>query len=151
MFGDAITLSAVRLRRAKWWMWQPAWVTMAPDGHIWFHPNGRDWSEDFSAEPAHARGHFLHEMVHVWQHQAGINLRLRRHPFMRYAYLPLRPGRPFHAYNLEQQAEIVREAWLIGEGWSLPGRPPVETYRALLPFASPFVQGLGKGSSSATR
>jgi hypothetical protein len=124
---------------------------MAPDGHLWFHPNGRDWSEDFSDAPLSSRGHFLHEMVHVWQHQQGVNLRLRRHPFMRYAYLPLAPGKPFSAYNLEQQAEIVREAWTIAEGWKLPGRPPIEAYRALLPFASPLVQGRGKGSSSATR
>jgi hypothetical protein len=151
VFGPAIDAGAVRLRRSKWWMWQPAWVTMAPDGHIWFHPNGHDWSEDFSGEPLAARGHFLHEMVHVWQHQRGVNLRLARYPFMRYAYLPLVPGKPFLGYNLEQQAEIVREAWLLASGWRLPGRPPLADYAAILPFASAFVQALGKGSSSATR
>ncbi len=136
VFGTALAVDPVRLHRAKWWMWQPAWIAMAPDGHIWFHPNGTDWSEDFSAEPLGLRGHFVHELVHVWQHQQGENLRWRRPPFARYRYLPLVPGRPFSAYGLEQQAEIVREAYLLAEGWQLPGRPPLATYVALVPFAA---------------
>lgn len=156
VFGDALVAEPVRLHRAKWWMWQPAWVAMAPDGHVWFHPNGTDWSEDFAAEPLAARAHFVHELVHVWQHQQGIRLPWRRLPFARYRYLPLAPGRPFHAYGIEQQAEIVREAYLLAAGWRLPGRPPLAHYQALLPFASALSgraqAGIeGKGSSSAMR
>lgn len=136
VFGTALDPGPVRLHRAKWWMWQPAWIAMAPDGQLWFHPNGSDWSEDFAAEPLPARAHFVHELVHVWQHQAGIDLRWRRPPFARYRYLPLVPGRPFHAYGLEQQAEMVREAYLLAEGWRLPGRPPLADYLALIPFAA---------------
>ncbi|MFN3370881.1 MAG: vgr related protein [Sphingomonadaceae bacterium] len=134
VFGPAIDPAPVRLHRLKWWMWQPAWVTMAPDGHLWFHPNGDQWSADFSAEGFQLRGHFIHEMVHVWQHQQGIDLRFRRPPFARYRYLPLEPGRPFEGYGLEQQAEIVKEAYWLSEGLRLAGRPPLEAYRALLPF-----------------
>ncbi len=136
VFGSCLDPNPVRIHRAKWWMWQPAWITMAPDGHLWFHPNGTGWHEDF-ARPGVARSataHFLHEMVHVWQHQQGIRLPLRRPPFARYRYLPLKSGRPFRRYGLEQQAEILREAWLLSEGVRLPGRPPLEAYRALLPF-----------------
>ena len=50
MFGPALDPEPVRINRLKWWMWQPAWITMAPDGHLWFHPNGDVWSEDFAAE-----------------------------------------------------------------------------------------------------
>jgi len=134
LFGPAIDPNPVRIHRAKWWMWQPAWVTMAPDGHIWFHPNGTSWCEDFSCAGPTLQGHFVHEMVHVWQHQCGIDLRLRRPPFARYRYLPLRPGKAFERYGLEQQAEIVREAWLVREGWQLPDRPPLADYAALIPF-----------------
>jgi hypothetical protein len=134
VFGAAIDPEGVRLNRRKWWMWQPAWVTMAPDGHLWFHPNGDVWREDFSLERPGLRGHFVHEMVHVWQHQQGVDLRLRRPPFARYRYLPLVPGKPFHRYGLEQQAEIVRDAYLLADGVRLPGRPPVATYAALIPF-----------------
>ncbi len=115
-------------------MWQPHWVTMAPDGHLWFHPNGDCWSNDFSAERLWLRGHFIHEMVHVWQHQQGIDLRLKRPPFARYRYLPLKPGKPFTAYGLEQQAEIVKDAYLLMEGLRLRDRPALADYRALLPF-----------------
>lgn len=107
---------------------------MAPDGHLWFHPNGGDWCADFGAAPLSLQGHFIHEMVHVWQHQTGIDLRLRRLPFAPYRYLPLTPGKPFHRYGIEQQAEIVKEAFLIARGWRLPGRPPLADYAALIPF-----------------
>jgi hypothetical protein len=134
VFGDAIALARVRVNRLKWWMWQPHWITMAPDGHLWFHPNGDMWSDDFAAERIGLSAHFIHEMTHVWQHQQGIDLRLRRPPFARYRYLPLKPGKPFGAYGLEQQAEIVKDAFLLAEGVRLAGRPDLETYRRLLPF-----------------
>jgi hypothetical protein len=134
VFGPTLDSGRVRINRLKWWMWQPAWITMAPDGHLWFHPNGDVWSEDFSLEGAVVRGHFVHELTHVWQHQQGISLIRKRPPFARYRYLPLVPGKPFHRYGLEQQAEIVKDAYLLGEGLRLPGRPPIEAYCELLPF-----------------
>ncbi len=133
-FGEALALEAVRLHQAKWWMWQPAWVTMAPDGHIWFHPNGRNWHADFADAPIGAQRHFIHEMVHVWQHQQGLDLRLKRLPFARYRYLPLLPGRPFHRYGIEQQAEIVADAFTLARGYGLKGRAPLADYAALIPF-----------------
>jgi hypothetical protein len=134
VFGASLDPGPVRLHNRKWWMWQPAWVTMAPDGHLWFHPNGTAWLPDFAAAPPGPRGHFVHEMVHVWQHQQGIDLRFRRPPFARYAYLPLVPGRPFARYGIEQQAEIVRDAYLLAEGLRLADRPPLSDYAALIPF-----------------
>ena len=124
----------MRVNNRKWWMWQPAWVTMAPDGHLWFHPNGGIWSEDFSQNGPTLQGHFVHEMVHVWQHQQGINLRLKRMPFARYSYLPLLPGKAFERYGLEQQAEIVRDAYMLACGYKMPGRPDLAEYSALIPF-----------------
>jgi hypothetical protein len=134
VFGGAIDCARVRINRLKWWMWQPAWVTMAPDGNLWFHPNGDAWSPDFSRERPWLRGHFIHEMVHVWQHQCGVNLLLKRPPFARYAYLPLAEGKAFTRYGLEQQAEIVKDAYLLSEGLKLPGRPSLDMFRELLPF-----------------
>lgn len=110
VFGDALDVRRVTLRRAKFWMLQPVWVVMAPDGHIWFHPDGHAWSEDFSAAPLHARALFVHELVHVWQRQCGIRLWLRRYPLARYRYR-LVPGKPFARYGIEQQACIVEDAY----------------------------------------
>ena len=133
-FGDAIDLDRVTLRRAKWWWLQPAWVVMAPDGHIWFHPTNPDWREDFGDAPLSLKSLVIHELTHVWQHQQGINLVLRRGVLARYDYLPLAPDKPFAAHGIEQQAEIVRHAFLKRMGIDIPGTPPLAVYDALLPF-----------------
>ena len=134
VFGDAIDYDAVRIHHRKWWPFQPRRVTMAPDGHIWLHPKSGLWCDDFCARPLHAQGLFIHEMTHVWQHQKGIWLPLARHPFCRYSY-SLKPGWPLKRYGIEQQAEIVRHAFLLREGAKVPGAPPLEQYRSLLPFS----------------
>jgi hypothetical protein len=131
VFGDAIDYSKVRMVRRKWWPFQPRSAAMAPTGNIHFHPHGDLWSEDFAAEPLHRQGLFIHEMTHVWQAQTRgrFYLPLMRHPFCRYAYT-VEEGRPFGRYGLEQQAEIVRHAFLAQHGFPLPHQPP----RSLLPF-----------------
>jgi hypothetical protein len=132
VFGEAIDYSKVRMVRRKWWPFQPRGTAMAPTGNIHFHPHGDLWSEDFAAEPLHRQGLFIHEMTHVWQSQTRgrFYLPLMRHPFCRYSYA-LEDGRPFDRYGLEQQAEIVRHAFLAGRGFKLAAAPP----RSLLPFA----------------
>jgi hypothetical protein len=135
VFGDALDVSSVRLVRGKWWPLQPKRSAMAPMGHIHFHPEGGGWSEDFSKEPLHLQGFFIHEMTHVWQSQTRgrFYLPLMRHPFCRYRYRIV-PGRPFGRYGLEQQAEIVRHAFLLRQGASVRGAPPLAQYESVLPF-----------------
>jgi len=111
LFGAAVDLDAIRLHRRKWWPFQPRNVAMAPDGHIWFHPDGWLWQDDFAAAPIRLQALFVHELTHVWQHQCGIVLPLRRHPFCRYAYR-LSPGRPLARYGIEQQAMIVEHSFI---------------------------------------
>ena len=132
VFGAAIDYDRVRLKRGKWWPLHPRRTAMAPMGHIYFHPDGGGWSDDFSSEPLMRQAFFIHEMTHVWQAQKGgrFYLPLMRHPFCRYAY-DLVPGRPFHLYGLEQQAELVRNAFLAKHGVKLASAPD----RSLLPFA----------------
>jgi hypothetical protein len=136
VFGTALDCDRLRLRCAKYFMFQPAWVTMAPDGDIWFHPNSGLWRDDFGAASLGVRKLLVHELTHVWQRQQGINLILRRRPFAPYAYLPLRPGKPFAAYGIEQQASIVEDSYWIAEGGDIIGAPPLATYRELLPFGA---------------
>ena len=130
LFGDAIDYSKVRMVHRKWWPLQPRGTAMAPSGNIHFHPRGDLWSEDFSKEPLHRQGLFIHEMTHVWQAQTRgrFYLPLMRHPFCRYRY-SIVPGRPFGRYGHEQQAEIVRHAFLAGNGVKIVAPPP-----AILPF-----------------
>jgi hypothetical protein len=135
VFGSAIDYDPVRIHQSKWAFFQPRNVVMAPSGHLHFHPKGSLWCEDFSQRLLHAQGLFIHEMVHVWQHQRGVWLPLARHPFCRYSYA-LKPGWPLHRYGIEQQAEIVRHAFLLRQGATLPGAPPLEQYRSILPFSA---------------
>ncbi|MEM1131570.1 MAG: vgr related protein [Pseudomonadota bacterium] len=133
LFGDAIDIAPVQICRSKWFWFQPRKTVMAPLGHIHFHPKGPYWSEDFSTERLGLRGLFMHEMVHVWQHQQGIFLPLKRHVFCRYDY-SLKPGWTLERYGIEQQAEIVRHVYLLREGATLPGAPSLEQYDGILPF-----------------
>jgi hypothetical protein len=133
MFGHAIALGAVRVRTRKWWPFQPRSIVMAPRGHIHFHPESTSYCACFGAGPPAAQGLFIHEMTHVWQHQKGLNLLLRRHPFCRYDYA-FEPGKPFARYGIEQQAEIVRHVFLMRRGQSVPGKPPLPVLEAILPF-----------------
>lgn len=137
VFGDAIDYDPVRLRRRKWFPFQPRQTVMAPCGHIHFHPKGSHWSEDFSGEPIGAQGLFIHEMTHVWQAQTRgrYYLPLMRHPFCRYTY-EFMPGRPLEHYGLEQQAEVVRHFFLLQGGRAVPGKPRLDAYRAIIPFAA---------------
>ena len=132
VFGEAIAYDPVRMIRRKWWPFQPRGIVMAPTGNIHFHPQCERWSDDFSKEPLYRQGLFIHEMTHVWQTQTRgrFYLPLMRHPFCRYAY-ELVPGQPFDRYGLEQQAEIMRHAFLAARG----GKPRIVPPRSLLPFA----------------
>lgn len=135
VFGDAITYDRVRVHNRKWWPFQPRRVTMAPDGNLWFHPEGHLFCDDFCGAPINLQGLFIHEMTHVWQAQRGGRwyLPLMRHPFCRYGY-DIAPGKPFRRYGLEQQAEIVRHAFLMRQGTKVEGKPRLAVYEALLPF-----------------
>lgn len=137
MFGEAIDYARVRIRRRKFFPLQPRGVTMAPMGHLHFHPGADHYCDDFAAAPLERQAHFIHEMVHVWQAQRRGRwyLVLRRHPWCRYDYA-LKPGWPLERYGIEQQAEIVRHAFLLREGAPVAGAPSLAAYAAILPFAA---------------
>jgi hypothetical protein len=108
---------------------------MAPTGSIHFHPQGTRYRADFAAGNLDDQGLFIHEMVHVWQHQKGIFLPIVRHPFCRYDYA-IRPGLALHRYGIEQQAEIVRHAFLLRRGAAVIGAPELARYESILPFGT---------------
>ena len=135
VFGTAIDYERVRIHARKWAFFQPREVAMAPDGHIWLHPKGSLYCDDFCERHVDEQGLLIHEMTHVWQRQRGIFLPLARHPFCRYDYA-LRPGWKLERYGIEQQAEIVRHAFLLREGRTIRGSGGIEAYRSLLPFGT---------------
>lgn len=133
VFGRALALDAVRVRRRKWFPLHPRETVMAPCGHIHFHPDGGCYVDDFAAADIQARGLFVHELVHVWQSQRHGRwwLPLLRHPFCRYDY-ELRPDWPLERYGIEQQAEIVRHAYFSRIGVRIPERHAPEILERLL-------------------
>jgi hypothetical protein len=135
VFGEAIDYAKITIRRRKWFPFQPRRVTMAPRGHIHFHPLGSNYCEDFSQVPITRAGLFIHEMTHVWQTQTRGDwyLLLHRHPFCRYEY-SLKPGWPLERYGIEQQAEIVRHAFLLRNGVKLAGAADPAAYDLLVDF-----------------
>jgi hypothetical protein len=45
-----------------------------PTGTIHFHLASPAYCDDFGCASLSLQGHFIHEMTHVWQHQAGVCL-----------------------------------------------------------------------------
>ncbi|TCD05543.1 vgr related protein [Erythrobacteraceae bacterium CFH 75059] len=135
VFGAAIDADQVTIRRRKWFPLQPANVTMAPCGHLHFHPRSRAYCDDFGTAPLALQGHFIHELTHVWQAQTRGRwyLPLRRMPWAPYSY-SLRPGWPLERYGIEQQAEIVRHAFLLRRGSRLAGVGEAAAYDQLVRF-----------------
>lgn len=149
MFGDAIDLDKVRLKRRKWFPFQPRQTTMAPRGHLHFHPRGESYCDDFARESVIRQGLLIHELTHVWQTQTRGEwyLLFNRHPFCRYDY-SLKPGWPLERYGIEQQAEIVKHAFWLRRGVRLAGAPDARAYDILVRFPGadlPKVERTGFG------
>jgi len=135
VFGAALDPAPVRVRRCRFFPFQPVGTVMAPMGHIHFHPQNGDYRDDFSTAPLGLQGLFIHELVHVWQTQqhGRFYLPLMRHPFCRYGYT-FEPGKPFTAYGIEQQAELVRHAFLAAQGAPAREAPALAALSQMLPF-----------------
>jgi hypothetical protein len=135
MFGSAVDCGPVSLRRRRWHPLQPRGIVMAPGGHLHFHPASPWYCDDFSVAEPHRQGLFIHEMTHVWQTQrlGRWYLPLHRHPFCRYSY-SLKPGWPLTRYGIEQQAEIVRHAFLLRSGRKVAGVGDAAAYDLLVDF-----------------
>ena len=124
------------MRRRRWWWLQPRGITMAPMGHLHFHPGSDNYCADFSqASPAH-QAHFIHEMTHIWQAQTRGRWYLPLvGPFQRKYGYKLKPEKKLTDYNIEQQAEIVSHAFMVRKGWPVPAHAgTAAALEALLPF-----------------
>ena len=135
IFGNAIDYSRVTLRRRKWAFFQPREITMAPRGHLHFHPLSSRYCDDFSESGVLAQGLLIHELTHVWQTQMRGEwyLVLNRHPFCRYDY-SLKPGWRLERYGIEQQAEIVKHAFWLRNGVDVAGIGDAKAYDLLVNF-----------------
>lgn len=136
VFDNNINYSNVKIYHESFFPFgmQPDDVAMAPNGNIYFDPDGSLYELDFSKADIHAKALFIHEMTHVWQHQQGVNVRLRGAIEREYKYLPLTPEKKFKEYKIEQQGDIVRDFFYLLNGYKKKEWPPILIYRNLIPF-----------------
>lgn len=130
VFGRALDAARVRLVTIPYW--SRAFVA---SGRLMVWP-AKSLRPDFSAPdvPLSVKAVFVHELTHVWQAQAGVNLvlgKLRAGDGPKsYAY-DLGGGTSFADLNIEQQAMVVQHAFVLRRGGRAPF--PAEAYAAVLP------------------
>lgn len=88
---------------------------MSPDGEMWFRPEKyeHDFSTPEKQKTPNAQHLFLHEMMHVWQHQRGMWVRMRGAFSWAADYTYSLDRANLLHYSLEQQASIVSDYWLL--------------------------------------
>lgn len=120
-FGEAVRLDEVRLA-AMPWPFHRAFVPGRAFGRSWICWPERGLPDDFAASPLALQAVLIHEMVHVWQAQSGVNLltgKLRAGDGPRaYRY----PDAPcgWEALNIEQQAMTVEHRFRARRGQGVP-------------------------------
>lgn len=122
VFGLELRLDDIRFLPAPW----PINRAFVPGR--WF---GRDWivwpatalEPDMSRAPLRTQAVLVHELVHVWQAQKGVNLlsgKLKAGDGPgAYAY-PLDDRCDWRALNIEQQATMVEHRFLLSRGGRVP-------------------------------
>jgi hypothetical protein len=114
LFGDAIDYARVRVHNRRYLPFglQPKNCAMAPNGSIYFHHSC--FLPDYSAGDTTAKHWFMHEMVHVWQHQLGYPVRLRGLFRLGLSYrYELREGARLADYNMEAQGELLADYFVL--------------------------------------
>ncbi len=86
-------------------------TAMTPNGEIWFETNV--YRDDYSVSSVRYNYLFLHEMMHVWQHQRGMNVRMRGLMSWAANYQYDLDKKALSKYSMEQQASIVSDYWLL--------------------------------------
>jgi hypothetical protein len=85
---------------------------MTPNGAMYFHKSC--CLVDFSTGSESACHWFMHEMVHVWQHQRGFPVRLRGavRIGLNYRYV-LAMDKTLSDYNMEAQGDLLADYYVL--------------------------------------
>ena len=113
LFRDAIDYARVRVFNRRYLPYlQPKNCAMTPNGSIYFHHSC--FLDDYAEANLTGQHWFMHEMVHVWQHQLGYPVRLRG---------AVRIGLPYHYdlhenatladYNMEAQGDLLADYFVL--------------------------------------
>jgi hypothetical protein len=113
LFGDAIDYTRVRVHDRRYLpLVQPKNCAMTPNGSIYFHHSC--FLPDYSLGNPTVIHWFMHEMVHVWQHQLGYPVRLRGAIRLGLSYhYELREGATLADYNMEAQGDLLADYFAL--------------------------------------
>jgi hypothetical protein len=112
LFGGAIDYTRVRVHNRRYIPFQPKNCCMTPNGSMYFHHSC--FLPDYSLGNPTVIHWFMHEMVHVWQHQMGYAVRLRGAVRIGLSYnYELGPGKTLADYNMEAQGDLLADYFAI--------------------------------------
>jgi hypothetical protein len=112
VFGDAINYAKVCIIDRRYIPFQPKNCAMTPNGSIYFHHSC--FLPDYSLGNPTVVHWFMHEMVHVWQHQLGYPVRLRGAIRLGLSYdYALREDARLSDYNMEAQGDLLADYFAL--------------------------------------
>jgi hypothetical protein len=113
LFGGAIDYARVRVHNRRYLpLLQPKNCAMTPNGSIYFHHSR--FLPDYAAGDPPVIHWFMHELVHVWQHQLGYPVKLRGALRIGLSYhYALRPEATLADYNMEAQGELLADYFAL--------------------------------------
>jgi hypothetical protein len=118
LFRDAIDYARVRIHSRRYMPFQPKNCAMSPNGSMYFHASC--FLDDYAQATISGQHWFIHEMVHVWQHQLGYPVRLRGAVRLGLPYhYDLYEGATLADYNMEAQGDLLADYFVL----KLLGRP----------------------------
>jgi len=112
LFGDAIDVTRVRIHNRRYMPFQPRNCCMTPNGSMYFHHSC--FLPDYARGDPPAIHWFMHEMVHVWQHQLGYPVRLRGafRIGLSYGYT-LTEDSTLEDFNMEAQGDLLADYFVL--------------------------------------
>ena len=136
VFGKTIDLGRVRIWRAPWPLVR-AFVAGNWFGRSWIIWPGRSEVPDFSKGPMGLQAILIHELVHIWQAQQGVNLLFAKikagDSVASYTY-PVSDSCHWDLLNIEQQAMVVEHRFRLSRGLRVPA--DTSFYERVCPLGS---------------
>ncbi|OWQ45938.1 Rhs element Vgr protein [Roseateles noduli] len=114
LFKDALDYTVIKVHKDEYLPFglQPDDTAMTPNGEMYF--NKAYFKEDFSQGEDGDKHWFMHEMVHVWQHQLGYWVRLRGAIRIGLSYkYELKSGQTLGDYNMEAQGDLLADYFAL--------------------------------------
>lgn len=129
IFRDSLNYQKIRVFPRRYLPFQAALIAMSPNGSMFF-PRNTLYCNDFSCTANNYLALFIHESVHVWQHQMGFPVRLgglcialkggyRNRKAYQYKHL-LNHHTRFSQFNMEQQAVMITDYFVAKHFFKQP-------------------------------